>query len=159
MGEAELAQRLRQAKHIALDTSVFIYAFEQHPLYGPLAHIVFRAVSTGQCRAVVSILALGEVLVGAKRADDDQLVSRYRAVFQYFPGLEMVDVNWTVIEWASGLRARYGIPMPDAIHLGTALARGATLFVTNDARLKQVTELETVLLSEFLEGGTDATGV
>lgn len=150
MGQAELIQRLRQAKYIALDTVVFIYTFEQHPLYGPLAKTVFRALSTGQCRAVASVLALGEALVGAKKAGNVRLASHYRAVFRYFPGLESVDVNWAVMEYASELRARYGIPTPDAIHLGTALAYGAKLFVTNDTQLKRVTELEMLLLAEFL---------
>lgn len=144
---------------MALDTVVFIYAFERHPLYGPIAKTVFLALETGQCRAIVSVVALGEALTGAKKAGDARLASQYRAVFRYFPGIETVDVDWAIMEWASELRARYGVPMPDAIHLETALARGAKLFVTNDARLKQVTELETVLLSELSQGGTDAAGI
>ncbi|MGC9082254.1 MAG: type II toxin-antitoxin system VapC family toxin [Anaerolineae bacterium] len=151
MGQGELVRRLRQAERIALDTAVFIYAFEKHPRYGLLAQAVFRALSTGQCRAVASVVVLGEVLVGAKRAGDAQLVSHYRTLFRYFPGLETVEVDWAVVERASELRVRYGIPMPDAIHLGTALARNARLFVTNDVRFKQVVELEVLLLSEFLD--------
>ncbi|MFN3761945.1 MAG: type II toxin-antitoxin system VapC family toxin [Anaerolineae bacterium] len=159
MGEVELIQRLHQAGRIALDTVVFIYAFERHPLYGPIAKTVFRALETGQCRAIVSVVALGEALTGAKKAGDARLASQYRTVFQYFPGIETVDVDRAIMEWASELRARYGVPMPDAIHLGTAIARGAPLFVTNDARFKQVTEIEALLLSEFLQGGTDVAGI
>lgn len=150
MEPAELIRRLRQAQRIALDTVVFIYTFERHPLYGPLAQAVFRALSTGQCQAIVSVLALGETLVGAKKAGDARLVSDYRTVFKYFPGLKIVDVDWAVVEWAAEFRACYGVPMPDAIHLGTAKAYGARLFVTNDAQLKRVAELEILLLSEFL---------
>ena len=37
----------------------------------------------------------------------------------------------------------------DAIHLGTALAHGAEAFVTNDARLKRVAEIDVLVLADF----------
>lgn len=151
MGKAGLIQRLHQAGRIGLDTVVFIYAFERHPQYGPLARAVFGALETGQCRGAASVLAFGEALTGAKKAGDARLALQYRALFRYFPGLETVNVDWVVMEWAAEFRARYGLPMPDAIHLGTAVAWKANLFVTNDARLKRVTEIEVLLLSEFVE--------
>ncbi len=147
---AKLAQRLRQAGAIALDTVVFIYAFERHPTWGPVAHTVFQTLETGECSGCVSILALGEILTGVKRAGNETLALQYRALFRHFPNLTTVDAHWTVMEYASDLRARYGIPMPDAIHLGTALAWGARAFVTNDSRLCQVGEIEILLLSEFV---------
>ena len=71
-------------------------------------------------------------------------------LFQRFPGLTVADADTIVMERMSDLRVRYGIPTPDAIHLGTALARGAGAFVTNDARLQRVTEMDVLLLSEFV---------
>lgn len=97
------------------------------------------------------MLAFGEALTGAKKAGNARLALQYRALFRYFPGLETVNVDWAVMEWAAELRARYGLSMPDAIHLGTAVAWKANLFVTNDARLKPVAEIEVLLLSEFVE--------
>jgi predicted nucleic acid-binding protein len=76
---------------------------------------------------------------------------RYRDVFQHFPGLTLYDADATVMEKMSDLRARYNLRTPDAIHLGTALAQGAGVFVTNDAHLRQVAELEILLLSDFIQ--------
>lgn len=71
-------------------------------------------------------------------------------VFQRFPGLTVASADTVVMERMSDLRVHYGIPTPDAIHLGTALAHGAGAFVTNDARLQRVTEMDVLLLSEFV---------
>ena len=145
----EIVRQLRRAGAVALDTVLFIYAFERHPVYGPIAQAVFRALEAGEYQGCVSVLALGEVLVGAKRAGDERLALQYSALFRHFPHLTTVDVDRAVVERASDLRARYGVSMPDAIHLGAALVWGARAFVTNDAGLKRVGELEILLLSEF----------
>ncbi len=100
-----------------------------------------------------SVLALGEVLTGVKKAQNIELLLRYRDVFHRFPGLSMTDADTVVIERMSDLRARYGIPTPDAIHLGTALMRGAEAFVTNDVRLQRVTKVEVLVLADFVPGG------
>ena len=149
-GVESLTERLRQADVVGLDTLVFIYAFERHPDYGPLAQSIFRAMEDGLCQGCASVLALGEVLTGVKKAQDSELLLRYRNVFQRFPGLTVADVDTVVMERMSDLRARYGIPTPDANHLGTALARGVGLFVTNDVRLRRVTDVEVLLLAEFV---------
>ncbi len=149
MGIDTLVQRLRQADIVGLDTMVFIYAFERHPDYGSPAQAIFRALEDGLCRGCVSVLALGEVLTGVKKAQNPELQLRYRDIFQRFPGLTVADADAMVMERMSDLRARYGIPTPDAIHLGTALACGAGAFVTNDVRLQKVTEVEVLVLAEF----------
>lgn len=50
----ELTARLEQAGLIALDTVIFIYAFERHPAYGPPAQTVFQALGRGNCRRAVT---------------------------------------------------------------------------------------------------------
>lgn len=149
-GVDALTRRLRQVDIVGLDTMVFIYAFERHSDYGSLAQAIFRALEGGLCRGCVSVLALGEVLTGVKKAHNPELLLRYRDIFQRFPGLSVADADAAVMERMSDLRARYDIPTPDAIHLGTALARGASAFVTNDVRLQKVTEVEVLVLAEFV---------
>jgi predicted nucleic acid-binding protein len=146
-----LAGHLERAGRLALDTVVFIYAFERHAEYGPAAQAVFHALETGVCQGCASTLALGEILAGVKKADDPDLALRYRGVLTRFPGLTLVDGDAAVMEVMADLRARYGVPTPDAVHLATALVWGAHAFVTNDQRLRQVKELEIVLLSEWVE--------
>ena len=148
-----LIERLKQTDVVGLDTMVFVYAFERHPDYGPLAQAIFRAMEDGLFRGCVSVLALGEVLAGVKKAHNPDLLLRYRDVFHRFPGLVLADADTVVMEQMSDLRARYGIPTPDAIHIGTALARGAGAFVTNDVRLRRIAEIEVLVLADFVSDG------
>lgn len=146
---SELAARLERAGRVALDTVVFIYAFESHPQYGERARVVFRGLETGACKGVASVLALGEILVGVKKVEEDDLLLRYRNVLMRFPGLTLLDADVAVMERMADLRVRYGMPTPDAIHLATALVGGAQVFVTNDARLRQVRDLEIIGLADW----------
>ncbi len=145
----ELAARLTHAERIGLDTVVFIYAFERHPQFGAAARVIFHALETGACQGVASTLALGEILVGVKKARHPDLELRYRDVLTRFPGLTLRDADVAVMEAMADLRANYGLPTPDAIHLATALVSGARAFVTNDLRLRQVQELDVILLADW----------
>ena len=145
----ELAAQLGRARRLALDTVVFIYAFERHADYGALAQVVFGALETGVCQGCASVLALGEILTGVKKANNAELALRYRDALTRFPGLTLVDAGAAVMETMADLRVRYGLPTPDAIHLATALVWGARAFVTNDQKLRRVQDLEIILLSEW----------
>lgn len=51
---------------------------------------------------------------------------------------------------AARLRARPNLQTPHAIHLATALDRGASGFVTNDRRLSRTTDLDVLVLDAAL---------
>ena len=59
-------------------------------------------------------------------------------------------VDALIAEKAAVLRSRYGIKTPDAIQLAIAIENDATLFITNDKRLKNVSEIEVLVLQEYL---------
>jgi predicted nucleic acid-binding protein len=61
-------------------------------------------------------------------------------------------VDLEVARRAADLRAGYRLRPPDAIQLAAALFHGATAFVTNDKKLKQVNELKVLTLDDWLEG-------
>ncbi len=46
--------RLPQDRTIALDTMVFIYHFEAHPLFSPVTTKIFEQIETGKTKAVTS---------------------------------------------------------------------------------------------------------
>ena len=50
---------------------------------------------------------------------------------------------------AAKLRARHRLSLADAFQVASCLQLGATAFLTNDRRLRRVTELEVVLLDDF----------
>jgi predicted nucleic acid-binding protein len=151
MGVEDFRRTLRSYQVLGFDTMIFIYHFEDHPLFAPLTDPLFEAIDRGDLLAEVSVLLAGEVLTGAKKAADNEMLLRYRHIFGEFPNLTLHGADMQVMEKMSDLRVAYGLKTPDAIHMATALLNGAQAFVTNDARLKQVNELDVLVLEDYVE--------
>lgn len=135
---------------VALDTCLWIYHIAEHPAYSRLASRILGEVSRGKCRAVASDITLLELLVRPLQMEAQGIANEYEALLTYFPNLELIPVTRDIIFKAARLRANYGLRVPDAIIIGTALAQGATLVITNDAKWKQVEEIKVACLSDFL---------
>ena len=153
MGERAFLKSLARHKLVGIDTSPFIYHLQKHPRYSNLTVRLFEEVEKGSLKAVTSVLTLMEVLVKPKEVGDRQAVEDYRFVLKTFPNLALKPIDESCAERASDLRAAYGVKPPDALQAGTALSSRATGFVTNDARLKRIRELDVVVLDEFAESG------
>ena len=151
MGVEAFRRALCSYQILGFDTMIFIYHFEDHPLFAPLTEPLFKAIDRGDLSAEVSVLLAGEVLAGAKKAADDEMLLRYHHILGEFPNLTLHDADMRVMEKTSHLRVAYGLKTPDAIHMATALLNGAQAFVTNDARLKQVNELDVLVLEDYVE--------
>lgn len=119
------------------DTMLFIYLFESNPAFESAAVRIFAAAESGQCRLVVSTLALLEILVVPKRNGNESLCQEYRRFFESFPHLQVNPVDREIAEIASDIRAESKIRTPDAVHLATAIQAGAAAFLSEDSRLSQ----------------------
>jgi predicted nucleic acid-binding protein len=129
---------------------VFIYDWEQHPLFGTAAGAVLVAVETGALTAVASTLLLAELLVGPYRAGRPRAADAYARRLTAFPNLRLVPPDVVVCRAAARLRgATPGLRLADAVHVATALESGATAFVTNDLDLRRLGGLEVIRLSEL----------
>lgn len=145
--------RKRLARHavIGLDTSVFIYHLEAHPQYQPLTHEVLAAVQAGQVSGIASVVTVMELTVHPWRVGQAAVARSYETLLVHFPNLTLEDVTRAVARRAAQLRARYGVRPADALHVATALLRGATAFVTNDRGLTRLApELDVVILDDFV---------
>ena len=151
MGVDRFRTALNAYKVIGLDAMSFIYHFEKKPHFGPITKALFAHIQAGKALAVISVLVAGEVLTGVKKAGDQEMILRYRHIFGTFPHLAVHDVDMRVMEKMSDLRAAYGLKTPDVIHMATALLNGAQAFVTNDAGLKRVNELDVLVLEDYVE--------
>ena len=134
---------------IGLDSALWIYLFEDNPDFGDDAERIFRLIKEGQLQAVMSVIGLLEILTGPKQRHELALAARYREQISRFPHFQLVGVTEPVIEIASDLRASYRLYTPDAIHIATAIAASADIFVTNDHALRKVKEISVKLLKEF----------
>ncbi len=143
-------KRLR-GKKIALDTMIFIYAFEENSAYLPFVKPFFREVEKGRILTVTSTITLAECLVLPYRQKDLALAARYKILFRDFPHLSIIPVTEEIAERAAWLRAQHPMKTPDAIQLATASVSGSHFFLTNDEALPQVEEIRILTLDRFSE--------
>ncbi|TEU13844.1 MAG: type II toxin-antitoxin system VapC family toxin [Anaerolineales bacterium] len=151
MGVDEFRTALNAYGVIGLDAMSFIYHFEKKPHFGPITKVLFAHIQAGKVSAVISVLVAGEVLTGVKKVGNREMILRYRHIFSEFPNLALHDADMQVMEKMSDLRVAYGLKTPDAIHVAAALLNGAQAFVTNDAGLKRVNELDVLVLEDYVE--------
>lgn len=146
MGLAEQLTGLQ----VWIDTAPIIYFVEKHPVYLRIVRPVFTSIETGDIEAMTSTITLLEVLVHPFRKNNILLAEKYREILLDAEHFTTFEVLHSISENAARLRAQYGIKTPDALQFAGALVYGATKFVTNDADLKKVTEIEVLVIDDFI---------
>ena len=74
---------------------------------------------------------------------------KYIEILTTLSGIDIFDLNIPVAREAAVLRAKYSLRTPDSIQIAISLVFGADYFLTNDSRLKNVTEIKIALLSDI----------
>jgi len=144
-----LLDAIPEAAVVGVDTAPFVYVLEGHDVYGPLVRLFFaQRVETGLNRIITSTVTLSELLVHPMRDQRTDVVDRYRRLLTRGRNLTLVAIDAAVAEKAASLRATHGIRLPDAFQLAAALAHGATHFLTNDHRLRKVSDLSILVLED-----------
>ena len=147
---ASLQQRLAPHQLIGMDTSVFIYHLEANPQYLPLTQQILKRVESGQCGGVVSTVTLMELTVHPWRIKRARIARQYEALLVNYPNLSLIDVTREIARQAAQLRATYNVRPADALQVATAMVSKATLWVSNDKRLKRLeSEIEVVILDDY----------
>lgn len=88
------------------------------------------------------------MLVQPYKQNNDDLVNQFYALLTTYPNLEWIGLTTAIADTGARLRARHKIKTPDAIILASAIHAGATGFIGNDNKMKGITELEVMILSE-----------
>lgn len=145
---ASLGQLLAGHAIIGVDTAPFIYFWERHPRYFPLAEELFRYLRSPEIQGITSIITLIEACIHPERQGRQDLVETYERALLNSEQVHTLSVDGILARRAVHLRARYDIHVPDAIQIAAAVEAGASLFVTNDRRLTNVEEIEVLLLDD-----------
>jgi predicted nucleic acid-binding protein len=146
---------LSMHRRIALDSNVLIYLLEDDGVRAETAAAIVDAIAEGDVEGVVASLGLLESLVGPARAHDAARFELAAAAPRDL-GLDVVPLDAELAADAAWIRGGSGVGLPDAIHLATARAAGATALVTNDRRLRSRSHLEVVYLDDL--AGDDPAG-
>lgn len=139
---------LGKHKRVLINTSVWIYHFEQHPIFAAPAADIIEQLEDGRFRGIASELTLLELIVRPLQLGRQDAADDYETLLSYFPNLQLEPVTREILLEAAGLRARFRLRTPDAIQLATGLQAGATLAITNDEAWRDLTVIETVILAD-----------
>ncbi len=143
-----LLKELRN-RSVALDTMIFIYAFEERPDYLPVLKSFFHALEKGEMNAVTSTLTITECLVQPYRKKNFALSAQYLVLFRNFPNLSIIPLTDDIAERAAFLRAQHNLRTPDAVQLATALVSGCHAFLTNDDRFLVAEGIRILVLDQL----------
>ena len=140
---------------ICLDSSPFIYFIDKNPKYIAFVDQIFKHITDGVSPAVSSYLSLLEVLVKPIKEHMPDIAALYRNFMLNSHSLTLYPLDQKVAETAAGLKAKYDrigikIKTPDAIQVATGLINGADVFVTNDKQLKNIKELDVIVLEDLV---------
>jgi predicted nucleic acid-binding protein len=144
-----LVDELRGSK-VSLDTAPIIYFIEKHHKYLSILQPVFIEIDAGNIEAITSTITLLEVLIHPFRAGNEILAQKYRDILLYSDGLNTFEIFHEVSEASARLRAKYSIKTPDAIQIAMGILYGADKFLTNDPDLRKVSEIQVLILDDFL---------
>ena len=143
-----IAQRHQR---VLIDTSVWIYHFEEHSTFGEAAGRVIEELEAGSFRGIASELTLLEIIVKPLQLGRQDAADDYETLLSHFPNLDLIPISRAILLDAAGLRARHRLRTPDAIQLSTAFSSGATLAISNDAAWAHIAGIETLLLSDLTD--------
>ncbi len=119
------------------DTMLFVYWLEGHPTYAGEIKRILSRMEMRDDQLCSSAFGLGEVLVGARRRDDQPLAEAIRTAIRP-PNVELLPFDAAAAERYADIRARLRTKPADSIHLACAASAGVDLFLTNDAALARL---------------------
>ncbi len=140
---------LQEHSCLLLDSCVWIYHIEDHPIFAPLTTKVLQQVASGRNRAVSSELSLLEIKIQPLRQGREDIADEYELLLEAFPNLTLCPIIRPILHLAGLLRARLELKTPDAIILATGLENGATCVVTNDRSWRRFDGMEVVCLNDY----------
>lgn len=127
--EALNAAALPAGALLLVDSAPIIYTLEAHERFAARFAPMFQRHASGELLLAVTTITIAEVLTGPLKAGEEALARRYRAVLDAW---QVVDFTRDIAESAARLRGQYGLKLPDAIQLASALAINADALVTHD---------------------------
>jgi len=145
-----LKSLLMQHQRVGLDTSIFIYHLESNPSYLPLTTELLGMVKNGKVSATTSTITLMEINVRPLQLGRVDVADEYELLISRFPNLHVYEVSIPIARIAAELRAKYRLRPADALQVATALHFDATLFVSNDDKLKAAADEITMLMLKDL---------
>ncbi len=135
------------SKKVFLDTAPLIYFIDGHSEYQPLLSRLFKNAENGDFSFATATITLLELLVKPLQEGKAELANQYKSILT--TQMELFDVTASIAERAALLRSKYPLKTPDAIQIATAIETASDYFLTNDIRLKSISDIPVVCLNDI----------
>lgn len=120
---------------LLVDSAPIIYILEGHARFAPHFTPLFERHARGEIALAITTITVAEVLAGPLSTGSETLAKRYRSVLETW---QVVRLDVDIAETAARMRTRYGLKLPDAVQLASALAINADALVTHDRDFAKV---------------------
>ncbi len=144
-----MTDALAHITRLGIDSAPLIYFIERHPIYIDRVRAILRQVDVGIIMGYSAVITLTEVLTQPLQVGNRVVEEEYRSYLLHSRNLTLIDITPPIADHAALLRARYRLRTPDALQIAAALAKGCEAFLTNDARLRRIQELQILVLDDL----------
>ncbi|MBP9888697.1 MAG: PIN domain-containing protein [Leptospiraceae bacterium] len=138
-------------KKIFVDTAPFIYFYEEHKEFGDISKEIFTFHKNQKQIFVTSALTVMEVLPKPISENDSDLIKKYINAIKNNPLIDLTEINYDIAFKAAELRANYkflkGI---DSLQISSAIESNCDCFITNDERLKNISNIKILSLTDLI---------
>ena len=124
-------------RHVSLDTGIFIAATDARDPRRACATWLLTSVERGHFRCTISVINAAELLVGAIAKGPDAGFTTQSHI-RNFPNLVVAPLTLDLATDAADLRAKTGLPLPDAIVIATAMAMSCDVLIHGDRDWRRV---------------------
>ncbi len=132
-----------------IDTAVFIYFLEKNLEFGLKAKSFFNYSIKYNKVIKTSVITYLEFCVKPYRDNKPELIEVFKNMLSE-ADIELYSIGFIHSDLASKLRAKYNfLKNFDALQLAVAIRENCDLFLTNDKKLKQISEIQVFTLSEI----------
>jgi len=127
---------------IFIDTAPFIYLIENHPVFASkMRALITNAIVNGE-DIVTSVVTLSEFGVKPTKDNRPGLIKKFEELLSRL-NVEILVVDQSAAKRAYELRAKYNfLKGMDAFQLALSINEKCDRFITNDKKLKKVTEIK-----------------
>ena len=140
---------MTENKKIFLDTAPLIYFLDNNIHYAEKMMRIFDKILSENCSLVSSVITVEEYLVYPLRTNNQQKVSVFFDFTQDY-GIDLIPVSLEIAKEAARIRAEYSyFKSMDALQLAAAVESGCDMFLTNDKQLRQVNEIQVLLVDDL----------
>ncbi len=133
---------------VFFDTAPLIYLVEKHDFFYEKCKKLLASFIRNKTDIYTSTITITEFGTVPYREKRENVISDFEKLLK-FAKFNIENVTYSIAEIGYKLRAKYQfLRTPDALQLATAIYNNCNKFITNDKKLKQITEIEIVLIAD-----------